>query len=72
MVNAQNKDVSFDGIHIVQEYPKMFPEDVLGLPLDRVKFATYLVPGAGLVYKTAPAKLSRAKRVEVSAAEIIW
>ena len=39
-------------IRVVQEYPDVFPEDLLGMPLDReIEFVIELVPGTTPIYK---------------------
>ncbi|XP_028220276.1 uncharacterized protein LOC114401897 [Glycine soja] len=40
--------VSICGLHVVREFPKVFPEDISGLPPEReIEFSIDLVPGAG-------------------------
>jgi hypothetical protein len=44
--------MSLDEIHVVREYLDMFPDDLLGMPLDRaIKFKIELQPGTAHVYK---------------------
>ncbi|XP_020232902.1 uncharacterized protein LOC109813173 [Cajanus cajan] len=53
------------GIKIVNEFPEVFPNDVLGLPPMRdVEFSIDLVPGAGTV-SVAPYRMALAKLVEL-------
>jgi hypothetical protein len=43
---------SLDEIHVVREYLDVFPDDLLGMPLDRViEFKIELQPGTAPVYK---------------------
>jgi hypothetical protein len=43
---------SLDEIHMVHEYPDIFPDDLSGMPLDRaIEFKIKLQPGTAPVYK---------------------
>jgi hypothetical protein len=43
---------SLDEIHVVREYPDVFPDDLSGMPPDRaIKFKIELQPGTAPVYK---------------------
>jgi hypothetical protein len=43
---------SLNEIHVVYEYPDVFPDDLPGMPPDRaIKFKIELQPGTALVYK---------------------
>nr|XP_051196726.1 uncharacterized protein LOC127310066 [Lolium perenne] len=46
------KGVSLDQVHIVKEYPDVFPEELPGMPPDRdVEFLIELLPGTGPIAK---------------------
>ncbi|WVZ24158.1 hypothetical protein V8G54_002702 [Vigna mungo] len=69
IVKEQKKriDEQINGIHVVEEYADVFPEEVPGLSSSReVEFAIDLLPGAGLVsvalYRMAPAELAELKK----------
>ncbi|GJX46745.1 hypothetical protein Tco_0271935 [Tanacetum coccineum] len=53
-------------IPVVREFPKVFPEDLLGLPpVGQVEFQIDLIPGAALVAR-APYRLAPSKMQELS------
>jgi hypothetical protein len=57
--------MSLDEIHVVREYLDMFPDDLLGMPLDRaIKFKIELQPGTAHVYKW-PYPMARNEMVEL-------
>jgi hypothetical protein len=46
------KGVSMEEVHIVKEYPDVFPEELPGMPPDRdIEFLIDLMPGAGPISK---------------------
>jgi hypothetical protein len=46
------KGVGMEEVHIVKEYPDVFPEELPGMPPDRdIKFLIDLMPGAGPISK---------------------
>nr|GEW77954.1 putative reverse transcriptase domain-containing protein [Tanacetum cinerariifolium] len=58
------RDQKLEDIHVVREFPKVFPEDLSGLPPQRqVEFRIDLVPGATPVakspYRLAPSKMQK-------------
>ncbi|GKG31065.1 hypothetical protein Tco_0423553, partial [Tanacetum coccineum] len=58
----KSEEKRLEHVPIIREFPKVFPEDLLGLPLARqVEFQIDLVPGAAPVarapYRSAPAKM---------------
>ncbi|GKD35840.1 hypothetical protein Tco_1251349 [Tanacetum coccineum] len=62
----KSKEKRLEDVPIVQEFPKVFPEDLPGLPPARlVKFQIDLVPGAAPVAR-APCRLAPAEMQELS------
>ena len=62
VVVSSSPTLRVQDIPIVCEYPDVFPEDLLGMPLHReVEFLIELVPGSGPIskapYRMAPAEL---------------
>jgi hypothetical protein len=56
---------SLDEIHVVREYLDVFPDDLLGMPPDRViEFKIKLQPGTAPVYKR-PYPVARNEMVEL-------
>ena len=60
VLDAKKEKCDVEDVPIVREYPKVFPDDLTGLPLDRqIEFKIDLVPGAAPVarapYRLAPA-----------------
>ena len=58
--------MEIEDIHVVREFPDVFPEDLPGLPPDReVEFSIDLVPGTTPIskapYRMAPAELKELK-----------
>ncbi|GJR72362.1 hypothetical protein Tco_0084727 [Tanacetum coccineum] len=58
------KDVPNEDVPIVRDFPKVFPEDLSGIPLARqVEFQIDLVPGAARVarapYQLAPSEMKK-------------
>jgi hypothetical protein len=48
----QTKVTTLEGIRVVQEYPDIFSEDLLGMPLDRdIEFIIELLPGTPPISK---------------------
>jgi hypothetical protein len=56
---------SLDEIHVVREYPDVFPDDLLRMPPDRaIEFKIELQPGTAPVYKR-PYPMARNEMVEL-------
>jgi hypothetical protein len=56
---------SLDEIHVVREYPDVFPDDLLGMPHDRaIEFKIELQPGTTPVYKR-PYPMARNEMAEL-------
>ncbi|GKV43021.1 hypothetical protein SLEP1_g50363 [Rubroshorea leprosula] len=67
VTDASSVTLRLEDIPVVREFSDVFPENLLGLPLDReVEFATDLVPSTGLIskapYRMAPAELKELKK----------
>ncbi|GJV70608.1 hypothetical protein Tco_1490603 [Tanacetum coccineum] len=61
-VEDKSEKKRLEDVLIVRDFPKVFPEDLLGLPLTRqVEFQIDLIPGAAPVarapYRLAPSKI---------------
>nr|GEV90857.1 putative reverse transcriptase domain-containing protein [Tanacetum cinerariifolium] len=55
-----------EDVPIIQDFPEVFPEDLLGLPSTRqVEFQINLIPGAALVAR-APYRLAPSEMKELS------
>ncbi|GKG41538.1 hypothetical protein Tco_0473289, partial [Tanacetum coccineum] len=55
-----------DDIRVVRDFPEVFPEDLLGLPLVReIEFRIDLIPGASPVVRS-PYRLASSKMLELS------
>ena len=59
--------VSMCDLPVVREFPKVFPEDISGLPPEReIEFSIDLVPGAGPIsiapYRISPVELTELKK----------
>jgi hypothetical protein len=55
-----------EDVHIVRDYPDVFPEDLPGLPPNRqIEFRIDLVPGASPIAK-APYRLAPSEMLELS------
>ena len=55
------------GLHVVEEFPDVFPKELPGLPLDReIEFCINLIPGAQpdsiQPYRMAPAELAELRK----------
>ncbi|GKE46589.1 putative reverse transcriptase domain-containing protein [Tanacetum coccineum] len=62
----KSDDKRLEDIPVVREFPKVFPEDLPGLPLVRqVEFQIDLIPGAALVAR-APYRLAPSEMLELS------
>ena len=66
VVDMRQEGTRLEDIPIVKEFPDVFPDDILGLPLDReVEFTIDLIPGTETIsippYRMAPAKLRELK-----------
>ena len=66
VLKIDEEKTKIDDISIVKKYTDVFPEDILGLPPDKVvEFSIDIVPGTTLVSKTpywmAPAKIKELK-----------
>jgi hypothetical protein len=56
---------SLDEIHVVHEYPDVFPDNLSGMPPDRaIEFKIELQPGTALVYKR-PYPIARNEMAEL-------
>ncbi|GKG15222.1 hypothetical protein Tco_0354822 [Tanacetum coccineum] len=65
-VEDKSKKKRLEDVPIVQDFPKVFPEDLSGLPLTRqVEFQIDLIPGAAPVVR-APYRLAPSKMKELS------
>ena len=58
---------SLEGVPVVNEYPDVFPEELLGMPPDRdIEFVIDLVPGTSPIakrpYRMATSELSELKK----------
>ncbi|GJW54908.1 putative reverse transcriptase domain-containing protein [Tanacetum coccineum] len=63
---AQAGEKRLDDIHVVREFPKVFPDDFIGLPpIREVEFRIDLIPGALPVAK-APYRLAPSEMNELS------
>ncbi|GKG57225.1 hypothetical protein Tco_0584651, partial [Tanacetum coccineum] len=63
-VEYKSEKKRLEDVPIVQDFPEVFPEDLLGLPLTRqVEFQIDLVPGAAPVAR-APYRLGASKMKE--------
>jgi hypothetical protein len=48
----QTKEIALEDIRVVQEYPDVFPRELLGMPLDRdIEFLIELLPGTPPISK---------------------
>ena len=66
MVDESTPEVALDNVLVVREFPNIFSEDLLGLPLDReLEFEIELWPGLAHVskplYRIALAELKELK-----------
>ena len=66
VVDRRQEGTWLEDIPIVKEFPDVFPDDILGLPLDReVEFIIDLIPGTEPIsippYRMAPAELRELK-----------
>ena len=66
VIDMQREEVKLDEISIVQYYPKVFLENLSGLPLDRevefaIKLAPYTTPISTAAYQMAPTELKKLK-----------
>ena len=65
-VVSEGNDLKLEDIHIVRDYPDVFPEDLPGLPLEReVEFTIDLASGTTPIskapYRMAPLELKELK-----------
>ncbi|GJV01806.1 putative reverse transcriptase domain-containing protein [Tanacetum coccineum] len=66
-IEDKSEKKRLEDVPIVQDFPKVFPEDLLGLPLTRqVEFQIELIPGAAPVAR-APYRLAPSEMKELSA-----
>ena len=66
MRDTQQGELKLEDIPIVRDFPDVFPEDLLGLPLDReIEFSIDLLLGSNPIskapYRMAPAELRELK-----------
>ncbi|GAV89520.1 RVP_2 domain-containing protein [Cephalotus follicularis] len=66
VVDTNEEKIKIEDVHIVKEFTDVFPEDLLGIPLDReIEFAIDLVPGTTPIsmspYRMAPTELKELK-----------
>ena len=66
VVDRRQEGTRLEDIPIVKEFPDVFPDDISGLPPDRViEFVIELIPGTELIsippYRMAPAELKELK-----------
>ncbi|XP_028099027.1 uncharacterized protein LOC114298613 [Camellia sinensis] len=64
--DTRETELKLEAILVVKEFPDVFPEELLGLPLDtEIEFAIELIPGTGPIskapYRMAPAELKELK-----------
>ncbi|GJS05416.1 putative reverse transcriptase domain-containing protein [Tanacetum coccineum] len=65
-VEDKSEEKRLEDVPIVQDFPKVFPEDLPGIPpTQKVKFQTDLIPGAALV-AWAPYRLASSEMKELS------
>jgi hypothetical protein len=58
-------ELKLEDIHVIREYPNVFPDKLLGVPPERViEFKIELLPGTALVAK-APYKMSHVEMKEL-------
>ena len=62
VMDKNENELNFKNITIVKEYPDVFSEELLGLPLNReIEFSIDLLPGSGPIskapYRMAPADI---------------
>ncbi|GKE61022.1 hypothetical protein Tco_1511389 [Tanacetum coccineum] len=66
MTADKSKEKRFEDVPIVQDFPKVFPEDLPGLSLTRqVEFQIDLIPGAAPIAR-APYRLAPSEMKELS------
>ena len=66
MVDTRKEILKLDDILIVREFPDVFLEDLLGIPIDReIEFSIDLLPGTSPIskapYRMAPTELKELK-----------
>ena len=66
VVDARKEVLKWDDIPVVREFPDVFPEDLLGIPLDReIEFSIDLIPETSPIskapYQMAPTELKELK-----------
>ena len=66
VVEIGKEETIVDEIPIVREFPDVFPDDIVGLPLEReVEFTIVLIPGTEPIsippYRMAPVELRELK-----------
>jgi hypothetical protein len=66
VVDLEKKEIELDKIHVVREFPDVFPKELLGLPPEReVEVLIETLPGttpvAQALYRMAPAELVELK-----------
>ena len=61
LVDTRKEVLKLDNIPVVREFPNVFPEDLLGIPIDRKsEFSIDLLPGTSPISK-APIELKELK-----------
>ena len=66
VINKDIQEAKLENIHVVKEFPNIFPEELTDLPLDReLKFTIDQTPSSALItqvpYRMAPSKLKELK-----------
>ena len=66
MVDTRKDVLKLDDIPVVREFPDVFPEDLLGIPIDReIEFSVEVLPGTSPIskapYRMAPIELKELK-----------
>ena len=66
VINSEKGKIGLSGIPIVREFPDVFPEELLGLPLEReVEVTIDILPGVSHIaqppYRMAPKELDKLK-----------
>ena len=66
MVDTRKEVLKLDDIPVVREFPDVFPEDLLGIPIDReIEFPIDLLSGTSPIskalYRMAPTELKELK-----------
>ena len=66
MVDTRKEVLKLDDILVVRDFLDVFPEDLLGIPVDReIEFSIDVLPGTSLIskapYRMAPTELKKLK-----------